>query len=68
MRKQPSIPELSRVALTHAHECKGEDRILPEGATGTIVMVYRDGAGYEVEFAEPFHCLVSLRPDEIRRV
>jgi len=68
MRKESSIPELSRVALRQAHECKGEGKTLPEGSTGTVVMVYRDGAGYEVEFAKPFHCLVTLRPDEIRRV
>ena len=64
----PAIPELSRVALKHAHECVDTGKVLPGGSTGTVVMVYRGGAGYEVEFARPFHCLVTVRPDEIRRV
>ena len=62
------IPELSRVALRRPHECAPEGKVLPEGATGTVVIVYRGGAGYEVEFARPFHCLVTVQPDEITRV
>ena len=61
-----SIPELSIVALKHRHECNG--RVLPEGSTGAVVHAYRDGAGYEVEFAEPFHCVVTVGRDDIRPV
>jgi len=60
------IPELSLVALRQSRECDG--RVLPEGATGAVVFAYRDGVGYEVEFDEPFHCVVSLTRDEIRPV
>jgi hypothetical protein len=58
------IAELSTVSLRHAHECEG--RVLPEGATGAVVYAYRDGAGYEVEFEKPFHCVVTVGRDDIR--
>lgn len=58
------IPELSMVKLTHPRECEGG--VLPEGATGAVVFAYRDGAGYEVEFVEPFHCIVTVERDDIR--
>ncbi len=58
-----SIPELSVVALRHPVECKG--CVLPQGGKGTVVHVYRDGEHYEVEFAEPFPCTITLRRDDI---
>ncbi|HET6179091.1 MAG TPA: DUF4926 domain-containing protein [Candidatus Sulfotelmatobacter sp.] len=61
--KSRSIPELSVVALRHPVECKGG--VLPEGAKGTVVHVYRDGEHYEVEFAEPFPYAITLRRDDI---
>jgi hypothetical protein len=61
-----AIPELSIVALRHSHESDG--KTLPEGTRGAVVYAYRDGAGYEVEFAEPFHCVVTLGRDDIRPV
>jgi type III restriction enzyme len=61
--KTRSIPELSVVALRHSVECKGA--VLPEGGKGTVVHVYRDGEHYEVEFAEPFPCTVTLRRGDI---
>ena len=51
------------VALGHPVECKGG--VLPEGSKGTIVHVYRDGEHYEVEFAEPLPCTVTLQRDDI---
>jgi Domain of unknown function (DUF4926) len=63
-----SIPELSIVALTHAVREPESDRMLPEGTTGAVVFAYRDGAGYEVEFDEPFHCVVTVERDDIRPV
>lgn len=63
---RPSIPELSVVALTHALP-QGE-KTLPEGTTGAVVFAYRDGVGYEVEFDEPFHCVVTVERDDIRPV
>lgn len=59
-----SIPELSIVALRHPRECGG--RTLAAGAIGAVVHTYRDGAGYEVEFSEPFHCVVTVQRDEIQ--
>jgi len=61
--KSRNIPELSVVALKHPVECKGS--ILPEGGKGTVVHVYRDGEHYEVEFAEPFPCTLTLRRGDI---
>ena len=61
--KSRSVPELSVVALTHPVECKGG--VLPAGGKGTVVHVYRDGEHYEVEFAEPFPCTITLRRDDI---
>jgi uncharacterized protein DUF4926 len=61
-----SIPELSVVALAHALPCG--DKMLPEGTTGAIVFAYRDGVGYEVEFDEPFHCVVTVERDDIRPI
>jgi len=61
----PPLPELSVVALLHPVECKGG--VLPEGGKGTVVPVYRGGEHYEVEFAEPFPCAVTLRRDDIHR-
>jgi uncharacterized protein DUF4926 len=60
---EPPLPELSVVALLHPVECKGG--VLPEGGKGTVVHVYRGGEHYEVEFAEPFPCTVTLRRDDI---
>jgi type III restriction enzyme len=60
----PGILEFTVVALRHPVEAKG--RVLPEGGKGTVVHVYRDGEHYEVEFAEPFACTVTLRRDDIR--
>jgi hypothetical protein len=60
------IAELSIVALRHAHEHDG--KVLPEGAKGAVVHAYRGGAGYEVEFDEPFHCVVTVGRDDIRQL
>ena len=60
------IRELTVVTLRHSQECDG--RILPEGSRGAVVHAYRDGAGYEVEFSEPFHCVVTVSRDDIRPV
>jgi hypothetical protein len=61
-----SIPELSIVALRHPRERDG--RTLPAGTVGTVVYAYRDGAGYEVEFSEPFDCVLTVQRDEIQPV
>ena len=63
MKDTPKFPDLSVVTLRHPVEWKGG--VLPEGGKGTIVHVYRDGEHYEVEFAEPFACTVTLGRDDI---
>lgn len=65
-KRTDSIPELSIVALRRS--CEHDGKILPEGTTGAVVHAYRDGAGYEVEFDKPFHCVVTIGRDDIRRV
>jgi hypothetical protein len=61
-----SIRELSIVALKHP--IKSKDRVLPKGDKGTVVHAYRDGEHYEVEFSEPFPCVVTVRREDIQLV
>lgn len=55
--------ELSVVALTHSVETGGQ--WMPSGAKGTIVAAYADGVGYEVEFEEPFHAVLTLAAGDL---
>jgi hypothetical protein len=57
------IRELAIVALRNAMTC--DEGIVPAGSKGTVVHVYRDGAGYEVEFAEPFRCVLTTERGDI---
>lgn len=59
----PAIAELAIVALRRSLACK--EGVLPEGTRGIVVHVYRGGAAYEVEFSEPFACVLTLMPDDI---
>lgn len=57
------MKELDRVALeepvdTHAGH-------LPRGAEGTIVLIWRDGEAFEVEFARPFPAVITLEPRQL---
>ena len=61
--KSRTMSELSIVALRNERSCG--DGVLPPGAKGTIVHVYHDEAGYEVEFEEPFHCVLTVARDDI---
>lgn len=65
--KERPIAELSVVALTHPVSVTG-GKVLPKGATGTVVFAYRDGEGYAVEFDEPFSAVVTVERDDIRPV
>lgn len=42
------------------------DRDLPAGAHGTIVGIWEGGRAYEVEFSEPFECLVTVPAKGLR--
>lgn len=55
--------ELSVVALTHTVEVGGQ--WLPSGSKGTVVAAYADGVGYEVEFEQPFHAVVTLSAGDL---
>ena len=59
----PFLPELSSVvAVREIHE---GDKVVPPGAKGAIVFVHDGGAGYEVEFVEPVHVVISASRDEL---
>lgn len=51
-------PELSLVALARPVEVDG--RVVPAGATGTVVHVYPAERAYEVEFQLPFHAVATV--------
>ena len=52
--------ELDDVALAAPVHVASLDRDLHAGARGTIVGVWERGRAYEVEFSEPFACLVTM--------
>jgi hypothetical protein len=56
-------PELSMVSLARPVEADG--RMLPSGATGTVVHVYPEERAYEVEFNRPFHAVATVDADAI---
>jgi hypothetical protein len=41
------------------------DQDLPAGAHGTVVGVWQGGRAYEVEFSEPFECLVTVPAERL---
>lgn len=55
--------ELSVVHLSRTLEPGG--RALPRGTSGTVVAVYGDGLAYEVEFFEPFHCVLTVESADL---
>ena len=55
------IPELSVVTLTHPVEHGAR-----EVTKGTIVFAYEGGQYYEVEFFEPFPCVVTVARADIQ--
>lgn len=61
------IAELSVVALDRDIDLSPIG-CLPKGTQGTLVSVYDGGAAYEVEFDEPFHALLTLKPSDIKAV
>lgn len=60
------IPELSVVALTHPVEHSARE--LPGGTEGTVVFAYEGGQHYEVEFFEPFPCVVTVARADIQPI
>lgn len=61
--KKRRFAELSIVSLRD--QAAVDSRVLPAGSRGTVVAAYSDGIGYEVEFFEPFHAVVTLEADDL---
>lgn len=63
------VVTLKRDVHSRAHPGETEEVNLPAGARGTVVEVYRAGAGYEVEFTGDDGrtiALITLRPEDIQ--
>ena len=58
--------ELDDVTLAAPVHVASLDQDLPAGARGTVVGVWQGGRAYEVEFSEPFECLVTVPADGLR--
>lgn len=43
-----------------------DGRMLPPGAAGAVVGIWRKGVAYEVEFNEPFHAVVTVPAEGLR--
>ena len=52
--------ELDEVILARPVDVRDLGKELPAGARGTVVDVWQGGRAYEVEFAAPFACLVTV--------
>jgi type III restriction enzyme len=52
--------ELDDVTLAAPVHVASLERELPAGSHGTVVGVWHGGRAYEVEFSEPFECLVTV--------
>lgn len=65
-REASAFSDLDDVVLI-ADVPTGDGGDMPAGSRGTVVGVYRGGAAYEVEFVEPFHAVVTVRPQQISR-
>jgi hypothetical protein len=52
--------ELDEVILARAVGVSELGKALPAEARGTVVGVWQGGRAYEVEFAAPFACLVTV--------
>lgn len=59
------LRELDRVALASDQATRGGETV-PAGSAGTIVAVLGEGQAYMVEFARPFHALVTVMAREVR--
>jgi len=65
-KPRPIFPELSRVRLAKEF-CLGEGKTLPVGTSGTVVGVWAQGEAYEVEFSKPFHAVLTVPAQQLRK-
>jgi hypothetical protein len=61
-----ALPDLSVVALREP--VPAADRTLPAGAEGTVVGTWAGGEAYVVEFAEPFHAVITVDAKLLREI
>lgn len=61
------LAELDRVECL-ADERTEEGAVVPAGAKGTVVAVWEMGAAYEIEFAHPFHALLTVGSSRVRKL
>lgn len=54
------------MAVLTASITLSDGRTLPAGSRGAIVLVYENGAAYEVEFSNPFRAVVTLEADKLK--
>ncbi|MCJ2042923.1 DUF4926 domain-containing protein [Methylobacterium sp. J-059] len=62
-----ALQDLDGVVLTVEAKSLDGDTI-PAGSEGTIVGIWREGAAYEVEFAEPEGALCKVRPEQLQLI
>ena len=62
-----ALRELDRVALT-AGLVTDEEIAIEAGTQGTVVGIWRDGAAYEVEFADPPGTLATVEADGLELI
>jgi hypothetical protein len=63
----PPLREHDLVRLT-SDMSVGDGRSLPEGATGAIVGMWKDGLAYEVEFERPFRTVITVAASGLKPV
>lgn len=57
------IPE--HACVRAVKDIREGDKVVPAGATGTVVHVIKGGVGYDVEFKSPKHVIISAARSEL---
>lgn len=61
-------PPIEEFDLVRLRTPLREDEVeLPAGSVGTVVHVYANGRGYEVEFQRPLHAVVTVEAAQVER-
>jgi hypothetical protein len=64
--RRHAFHELDQVTLAEAVYVTELERELPVGASGTVVGIWQNGRAYEVEFSQPFECLVTVPSEGLK--
>lgn len=54
--------------MLRADQRTRDGRRVPQGSSGTVVEVLGQGRAYTVEFARPFHALVTVEAGDVTAV